>query len=202
MKNEAEACTSQLKKKQQSDWSSRPFICISPHQRRLEEKLYSSILKFAHCSEKHFLNCMWCYIHYGNLCSNAVILQPKIIKLAFTKKQLSWKNSRPQLVHKQKISFLKSPLGGLRGKMQSIALVNVDKLWTEWKHQTALLQTLPKSPPEYILDVVRHKRFFLWALTHLYTRACGSSKWRPHHGLPIHNWLLGHHGYTWSCWGL
>lgn len=153
---------SNLKNKQKkSDWSSRPFICIPPHACRLEEKLHSSILKFTLCIEKHILNSLVLYTLRGFIlrCSNfAACHQPKTIKLAFTKKWLSWKNSRPQLVHKQKINFLKSPLGGLRAKMQSVALGNAGKLWTERRCQTALLQTLPKSPPKHILDVLRHRR--------------------------------------------
>lgn len=101
-----------LKKKQQSDWSSRPFICISPHQCRLEEKLHSSIFKFAHCSEKHFLNSMWCYIHYGNLYSNAVILQHAIslkpLNLHLLRNSCHERTQELKVVHKQKIGFLKS----------------------------------------------------------------------------------------------
>lgn len=42
----------------------------------------------------------------------------------------------------------------------------------------------------------------LCSSTHLYTRASGGSKRGPHHGLPVHHRLLGHHGHPCTCWGL
>lgn len=54
----------------------------------------------------------------------------------------------------------------------------------------------------YFLEARRAVQHWRSSDAHLYTRASGGSKRGPHHGLPVHHRLLGHHGHPCTCWGL